>query len=290
LALLLLATGVSVAAFHAPAPAMIGRIAGRRVGADMSVFMAAGELGRTLGPVIAVAAVGWFGLAGIWRLAGIGWLLSAFLFMRLRSTSARPSAAGASLLPWSRARRVFPLLTWLLLARAPLLVALSTYLPLFVKDVLHGSLWLAAASLTILEAAGVAGALLAGTISDRLGRNRVLLVLLILSPLLLLTFVLGPGWLSLPLLLALGFTALAPSPVLLAVVQDEFPNNRALANGTFLALNFLVRSLDIWLLGLLADGFGLHSAFLWSVAAAALAVPAVLALPRGRNILLEVKP
>ena len=43
LALLLLAAGVSVAAFHAPAPAMVGRMAGSRVGTGMSVFMAAGR-------------------------------------------------------------------------------------------------------------------------------------------------------------------------------------------------------------------------------------------------------
>jgi FSR family fosmidomycin resistance protein-like MFS transporter len=47
-ALLMLAGGVSIAAFHAPAPAMIGRLAGKRVGTGMSIFMASGELGRTL--------------------------------------------------------------------------------------------------------------------------------------------------------------------------------------------------------------------------------------------------
>ncbi|MFV1959979.1 MAG: MFS transporter, partial [Planctomycetota bacterium] len=48
LAFLLLGMGVSIAAFHAPAPAMIGQIAGRRTGTGMSLFMAAGELARTV--------------------------------------------------------------------------------------------------------------------------------------------------------------------------------------------------------------------------------------------------
>ena len=51
LALLLLAVGV--AAFHAPA--MIASVSGPRVGAGMSIFMASGELGRTVGPAIVVA-------------------------------------------------------------------------------------------------------------------------------------------------------------------------------------------------------------------------------------------
>ena len=46
-----------MAAFPAPAPAMIAKVAGQRVGTGMSIFMATGELARTLGPIIAVAAV-----------------------------------------------------------------------------------------------------------------------------------------------------------------------------------------------------------------------------------------
>ena len=90
LAILLFAAGISVAAFHAPAPAMIGRVAGLRVGAGMSIFMASGELARTLGPIVAMAGVGWFGLDGLWRLAVVGWLTSVVLYFRLRHISARP--------------------------------------------------------------------------------------------------------------------------------------------------------------------------------------------------------
>ncbi len=57
LALLLFAGGLSIAAFHAPAPAMIGKVSGPRVGAGMSVFMASGELARAIGPIVAVAGV-----------------------------------------------------------------------------------------------------------------------------------------------------------------------------------------------------------------------------------------
>ena len=49
LAMLLFVIGVSMAIFHAPAPAMVGRISGDRLGTGMSIFMAAGELGRTVG-------------------------------------------------------------------------------------------------------------------------------------------------------------------------------------------------------------------------------------------------
>jgi FSR family fosmidomycin resistance protein-like MFS transporter len=282
LALLLFAAGISIAAFHAPAPAMIGRFAGSRVGKGMSIFMAGGELGRTLGPVIAVAAVSWFTLEGIWRLALVGWAVSALLYVRLRNITVPPRtvepAAIAEL--WPQIRSVFTVLAWLVTARILLLVSLTTYLPLYASDARSLSLWLSAASLTILEGAGVAGALLSGTLSDRLGRRRMLLILLTLSPIFHLLFVLAPTWAAIPLLIALGLTALAPQPVLLALVQDSFPHHRALGNGIYLALGFLVRAVGIWLVGVLADQIGLQSAFVVAGLLAFLSIPAVFFLPR----------
>lgn len=282
LAMLLFASGLSIAAFHAPAPAMIAHVSGNRVGKGMSFFMAGGELGRTVGPLVVVAGVEWFGLGGLWRLALVGWLVSGILYFRLRNVSARPVAVGKrpswqSILP--KAKKVFPALTWLMLARVFMQVALTTYLPIFMRDVLQSSLRLAAVSLTILEGAGVVGALAAGTLSDRWGRSRMLFLLLGTAPLLMLAFLYSPGWLALPLLVALGLTAISTQPVFLALVQDEFPENRALANGAYLAMNFLIRALAIGAVGLFADRFGLTNAFLWSALAMFLSLPAIRYLP-----------
>lgn len=285
LTVLMLLAGISIAAFHAPAPAMIGRLAGGRVGMGMSVFMASGELGRTLGPIFVVAGVGWFGLEGIWRLAIVGWLMSAILYWRLHAVSARPAAQRESSLDHFKitARQIFPVLSWLMLGRACLLASLTIYLPTFMSDVHNSSLWLAAASLTFLEAAGVVGALGTGTLSDRWGRGRVLTFLLSMSPVLMLLFLYAPASLLVPLLVALGLTAISPTPVLMATVQDHFPDNRALANGTFLALNFLIRALGIWVVGLLADNVGLPNAYLWSALIAFASLPAVWRLPQSHR-------
>jgi FSR family fosmidomycin resistance protein-like MFS transporter len=283
LVFLLLAAGVSIACFHAPAPAMIAKVSGGRVGRGMSIFMASGELGRTLGPVIAVAGVGWFGLEGIWRLAFVGWGVSIILYLRLRNIEdiRKTASVTATMAEFRTAgQKVFPPLILIMMGRVLLQVSLTIYLPLFVSDELGLSLWLAAASLTILEAAGVVGALTSGTISDKYGRSRILAVVLILAPLLLLAFIYGPSWLAVPLLISLGLTALSPQPVFLALVQDKFPDNRALANGTFLASNFLIRAVGIWLVGVLADQFGLTTAFVISALVAFLSVPALKFLPK----------
>ncbi len=279
---LLLAAGISIACFHAPAPAMVAKVSGNRVGKGMSIFMASGELGRTLGPVIAVAGVGWFGLEGMWRLAFVGWGVSIILYSRLRNIEdmRKTESVQATMAEFRAAgQKVFPPLVLIMVGRALLEVSLTIYLPLFVSDELGLSLWLAAISLTILQAAGVAGALISGTISDRYGRSRILFIVLLVAPLLMLGLIYGPSWLAVPLLIALGLTALSPQPVFLALVQDKFPDNRALSNGTFLALNFLIRAAGIWVVGLLADRFGLTAAFVMSALVAFVSVPALKFLP-----------
>ncbi|MDE0461165.1 MAG: MFS transporter [Caldilineaceae bacterium] len=285
LALLLFVAGLSSAVFHAPAPAMIGRISGNRVGTGMSFFMAAGELGRTVGPLLVIAAVSWFGLEGIWRVAVFGWMASVFLFWRLRGVSARPAPdrllSLQQMLP--AARKVYPPLLWIMAARVFMSISMTTYLPIFMQDVKGYEFEIAGLSLTLLEGAGVLGALTMGTASDWLGRRRILIVLFLVSPILFLGFLNSSGWLLFAFLLPLGFTMLSPSAVLLAVVQDSFQQNRALANGLFLMANFVIRSPALWLLGSVADRFGLESAFLMSGLIAFVGVPAILRLPERRR-------
>ncbi|MEZ4870398.1 MAG: MFS transporter [Caldilineaceae bacterium] len=285
LAMLLFAVGMSAAAFHAPAPAMIGRISGNRIGTGMSIFMASGELGRTVGPVVVAAGVTWWGLEGIWRLAGVGWLVSLILYWRLHQISARPPAQRQISLGeiGPELRRVFLALGAMMLPQMFMIVAITTYLPTFMRDILGSDLWVAAISLTVLEGAGVVGALLTGTLSDRFGRRRMLFVLLSIAPILLIAFLYAPGVLALPLLVGLGLTGISQTPVRMAIVQDNFPNHRAVANGIFMAMNFVIRATAVGVVGLLSDRFGMMSAFYWSGLAAFISIPTVLWLPERKR-------
>ena len=99
-------------------------------------------------------------------------------------------------------------------------------------------MWLAGASLSIMEAAGVVGALFGGVVSDRLGRRRVMLGMSVAAPLAALLFLNVRGWLQFPVLLLVGLTLLSTGPVIMALVQEQARASRALANGIFMALNF----------------------------------------------------
>ena len=284
LALLLVVVGFSSASMHAVGPVIAGNLSGRSLGRGMGFWMVGGELGRTLGPIVIVSAVRLLTLEGTpWLMLG-GLSISAILYVLLRDVPGRPPNAGQGL-PWRQALRgMGPLLVPLvgiLVARSFMVSALTTYLPTFLSEE-GADLWLAGASLSVLEAAGVVGALLGGSISDRLGRRWVLFVSMLATPLLMFVFLAVKGWLQFPLLLMLGFTALSVAPVVMALVQESSPENRALANGLYMALSFSLRSGVVVVLGVLGDLFGLRLAFTASAIIPLLGLPLLLLLPGKR--------
>lgn len=282
LAIIFFVTGISVAAFHAPSPAMIAEVSGKKVGQGMSLFMAGGELSRTIGPLLAVWAVSTWTLDGFYRIVVIGWAASLVLYFRLRNLPARPvgPVSARAILPLLR--RLFLPLLLISLFRNFLLSSLSVYLPTFMS--LEGSSFLVAgAALSIYELAGVAGALSSGTLSDRLGRKFILLAAAVASSAVMLAFLNVHGWMQAVVLLLLGFANLSTTPVLMAIVQEHLPNNRAVGNGLYMAINFLMQLVAILGVGLLGDTFGLRAAFFWSACLSLLSVPAILSLPVARD-------
>ena len=242
LALLLLLAGFASAFFHAPAPAMVAHISGKRMGKGLSWYMGGGELARMLGPIVAVWVVSTWTLEGMFRVVVIGWASSAILFWRLRSIpiSRRTNGSMQSILP--KLRTLFLPLLIITFFQMFMMVCMTIYLPTYMT--LNGAtLLMAGGSLAILELAGFAGALSGGTLSDRLGRKPLLLGITILSPLLMIAFLNVSGWLLVPVLLSFGFVSISAGPVFLALIQDNFPENRAVSNGLYISMSFLLRSL-----------------------------------------------
>ncbi|OGO26691.1 MAG: hypothetical protein A2W33_07910 [Chloroflexi bacterium RBG_16_52_11] len=282
LIILLFTTGVSVAAFHAPAPAMVARASGKQVGLGMSLFMSGGATAYAVGPLLAVWAVSTWTLEGFWRTAILGWAASLILYWRLRDLSARTERPGSLRAILPQVVGFFLPLGLYSLFGTPLLECLSTYLPTYMMS--EGStLWAAGAMLSISMIAGVGGVLLSGPLSDRLGRRWVLLFAAVSSSLLMLAFLNVEDWLVIPVLFMLGFTSHSTTPVMLAMVQEHFPRNRAAANGLYMLIVFMLRPLGALLIGFLGDMLGLDAAFFWSAIISLFSVPVVLAIPAAKK-------
>jgi FSR family fosmidomycin resistance protein-like MFS transporter len=285
LAFFLTVVGFSSAAFHAVAPVVAGRLSGQSLGRGMGLWMVGGELGRTIGPLVIVTALRFVTLEGTIWLMVFGLAASFLLYVLLRDV---PLGSSQSLERPSFRRgldAMRPLLVPLvgiIAARVFTLAALTTYLPLFLTEG-GASLWFAGMSLTLLEAAGVVGALVGGSLSDLLGRRLVIFVAMLATPLFMLAFLATDSWIRLPLLLILGFTSLSVAPVIMALVQESTPDNRALANGVYMALSFVIRSLAVVALGVMGDLYSLRWAFAATAVIPLLGLPLVFALPGRRG-------
>jgi len=286
-ALLVTIAGLTSATFHAAAPAMAGRLSGGRLGRGLGLWTVGGYLGYAIGPILVATAINFATPRSTpWLMIG-GWVGSAFLYTRLRGVPLMPTAPSATR-SWRHGMEgMRPLLVpvaGIVMARAMAFSATLTFLPTLLTT--QGvDLWLAGISLSLVQAASAAGALLAGSASDHLGRRSIASVTTLVAPLLLLALVALPGWPQVPVLIGLGIVMPATYVVLLALMQECCPDNRALATGMLLSVTFISESLGAVILGVLADFFSLSLAFAVAALVLAASLPLILLLPQGPQTL-----
>ena len=164
-------------------------------------------------------------------------------------------------------------------ARAFVASSLATYLPVFMSEE-GADLWLAGAALSVYQGAGILGALLGGALSDRIGRRQVIALSLLATPLLMFIFLSTKGWARLLVLLVLGPVVISTAPVSMALVQEAFPENRALASGALMSVKFVAKSLVVVGIGGMADLVGMRGAYAACALAPLLGLPFTLLLPK----------
>jgi len=279
LLILLFMAGISVAVFHVPSPVMVSKLSGQKVGRGMSFFMVGGEFARTIGPMVAVGSVALLGLEGFYPVMAVGILASVWLYLRFRDVpvgNKRPKKTSV-LGTWKEMRHILMPLSVILVARGFMHATMASFLPTFVKAE-TGNLWLAGFALTLYEATGVLGVLTAGSLSDYLGRRKVLLISLIGAPLALFLFTWAGGWVRVAALMSTGFLLLSTTPVMLAMVQENAKTSPAAANGFFMMMSFMARSAVVVIVGWWGDLFGLRETYFISAAAGLVGIPFIFFL------------
>jgi len=282
--ILLFVSGLSSAMFHVPTPVLIKKISGDRIGKGMSFYMLGGEAARTIGPLIIVAAVEVWGLEGTFKLIPFGLLASLILYFKLRNINLSQDIPKNKSLSGIKATfkehlPFFLLIAGIMFFRGFMKTSISSFLPTYLGEK-GGSLWLGGVSLSVFEFAGAIGAYLAGTFSDKIGRLRMLTIIILVSPVLMLLFISSDGPAMFPLLLMLGFFIISSTPVLLALVMDFDSEHQAFLSGVFMFISFVSSSITNLVVGILSDFIGLIDTYKISSILAFLAIPFVLMLRR----------
>jgi FSR family fosmidomycin resistance protein-like MFS transporter len=150
--------------------------------------------------------------------------------------------------------------------------ALSTFLPAYMVAT-GSSIKTAAVALALMELMGAAGALLAGTWSDRIGRKTILVAVAVLSPVLMGLFTIAtPIW-QWVLIALMGLVLFANTPVFMAMIHDLNTDRPSFVNGTYMTVNFLTVSTVALLVGASADRFGFVATYQLCAAIALGAIP-----------------
>lgn len=266
LAILLFVSGISSMMWHIPSPVMIKFLSGSRTGKGMSYYMVGGELARTLGPLVILGVIALWGLEGTWKMMPLGFVASFVLYLNFRNVDIKPSEQSRNEGNyWKIFRRysaAFILTGGFTFFQAGVKASLTYYLPTFLTDSEGHSLAFADISLTILQLAGAAGALFAGTISDRLGRTQTLFIISMVTPLLMFIFLGVEGAWIIPVLIPLGFSLFAPTAVMMAMVQDLNTEKKAFVNAIYMTINFFISSMVIPMVGVLTDHFGFQTSYM----------------------------
>jgi MFS family permease len=157
---------------------------------------------------------------------------------------------------------------------------LHTFLPIYLTHHLGLSSVLAGLYLSITQTAGMIGTPIAGGISDRAGRKRVLTTGLVSTSVVL--FILAYfqlAWLFVTALALLGFFLYAVRPVIWAWVLDLGPRELGGSMVSFFSSSqSLLSSLSPVICGFIADRWGILTAFYFLAATVLLANFAVLAI------------
>lgn len=263
LAVLLLITGFSGAIYHVSAPVIMRAVSGNKIGTGMSFFMFGGELARTLGPLLIISAISMWGLDGTYKLIPLGIIATTILYFQVRKLpDVRPHKQKDN--PTrepifdaiKQMKSLFIIIVPMLLFRAFSKTALTTFLPSYL--VAQGmSVTKAGYSLALLEIFAAIGTLMAGSLSDKFGRKRIVVLIMAITPILMYSFTITAGLIQMILIGAMGLVFFASAPVFMAMVNDMNSNYPSLANGLYMMSSFAMSSIVSLLIGYWGDWYGL---------------------------------
>jgi MFS transporter, FSR family, fosmidomycin resistance protein len=278
--LLVLFSGIGVAAFHPEGSKFAGFVSGRRRASGMAWFSIGGNLGYALGPIAATAAVAVMGLRGGLLLAipcvvAALALLAGISYLRGFVPGPNPAQARAG----HDDTRAMKLLLGVIALRSVAWFGLITFVPLWEVALghskSHGNHLLA-----LMLFAGGVGTLALGPLADRIGPRAVLLGSVIATGPLVLVFVVVGGAAGAIALALVGVCVVGTFGVTMVMGQEYMPRHIGTASGLVIGLSVGLGGVAAVALGQLADATSLRTALYVAAAAPLLAVLFAVQLPR----------
>jgi FSR family fosmidomycin resistance protein-like MFS transporter len=256
--------GAGIASFHPHGASNATHGITRHRQRAMAIFISSGTAGLALGPAFFSAVAGRWGLLRIHWAALPGVALSLVLLMFLRPSAreghARPRFDWA---PLSAVWKPMTVLFFLVFIRSTVQVTFTQLLPLYLHTQRGYSLARSSLNLTLYLGAGALGGILGGTLADRFGGRRVILISMIGSVPFLALFVFSSGWVSTLGLALSGLILLFTNPVNVVMGQELAPTQTGTVSALMMGFAWGTSGLlFIPLTGWISDLYSMQAAFI----------------------------
>jgi MFS family permease len=259
--------GIASGTYHAPASALIAEMFSSRRGVAMGTHTTAGHLSFFAAPLLA----GILATAGTWRTPYIAFAIApiacAVLLWRVAPMGARSTGRHSWLATGSDiaavARRIGALVSLSIVFQVALSAAMA-FLSTYLVDARGMSPGIAAALFGVPQLAGLIGAPLAGTLSDRFGRRIVLLLgLALMGPAQWALTVVPNELVFLPLLLVGISLSIRATTTEVLIVDNTPAERRSTVLGTYYLVNQPVGGIAAPIFGGIAGAIGIGAAYGW---------------------------
>ncbi|EKT65019.1 MFS transporter [Providencia burhodogranariea] len=259
LAAALVGTGSSV--FH-PESSRVARMAsGGRHGLAQSFFQVGGNLGSSLGPLLAALIiepygkgnVGWFSLAALLAIV-ILLQVSSWYKQQHRAASKKPAYhVEINVLPRKAVVGSLAILLILIFSKYFYLASISSYYTFYLIDKFGVSVQNAQIHLFIFLFAVAAGTMIGGPIGDKIGRKYVIwFSILGVAPFTLMLPHASLYWTSI-LTIIIGLILASAFSAILVYAQELIPGKTGMVSGLFFGLAFGMGGVGAAVLGQIAD-------------------------------------
>ncbi len=285
LALLVALSGLAVSTFHPMGAGLVSRVSPTsRISSCMSFFIAGGNLGFALAPILLVYFMNVYDLnllpVLIIPAALMGILLYASGISKVRFVNEAVAQNMHFHAKDILCNRPLMLLNIAMGIRAWIFTAVVTFLPLWViekgyDNTLGG--WL----LTLYLCGSVIGGLVGGALNDKIGYKKVILgsLLLAVFPTLYFLFAVQMNLVVYLAMFLAGGLAMAANPGAIVWGQALLPNNPGMASGMMLGLSFGLGGIGALLTSAVADYIGLTMALSLTTALLLLGVVLLIFTP-----------
>ena len=292
---LAIASGVGIAAYHPEAARLVNFAASEKKGAAMSLFGVGGTVGFAIGPLIITGALLQWGLKGTLILFIPVTIMAIIMTTQFsafgslvasRDTGRSVSSTGGSKENWG----AFARLTITIIGRSIIFYGLNTFIPIYWINGLNQSKTAGAMALTIFAGSGIIGNLLGGSLADKIGLKKVILIGMIGLTLLLPILISSKNILIATLLLIpIGLMLYGTYSPSIVLGQQYLPNRVGLSSGVTLGLAVAIGGAAAPVIGKIADIYGIWYAMVSIACLPVLTSAMALSLPDSQEIIANKK-